>query len=58
VRAGDTLGHIDVLGVRVEVAAPEDGLIAALNAESGEAVEYGQTLGRLERARVSSETPS
>jgi len=58
VRAGDTLGHIDVLGVRVEVVAPEDGLIAALSAESGEAVEYGQTLGRLERSRVSAEARS
>jgi biotin carboxyl carrier protein len=51
VRAGDLLGHVDVLGVRQDVVAPEDGLIAALDAEPGEAVEYGQSLARLERAR-------
>lgn len=51
VRAGDLLGHVDVLGVRQDVVAPEDGLIAALDAETGEAVEYGQPLARLERAR-------
>jgi acetyl-CoA carboxylase biotin carboxyl carrier protein len=51
VRAGDLLGHVDVLGVRQDVVAPEDGLIAALDAEPGEAVEYGQPLARLERAR-------
>jgi acetyl-CoA carboxylase biotin carboxyl carrier protein len=51
VRAGDLLGHVDVLGVRQEVVAPEDGLIAAMNAEPGEAVEYGQPLARLEHVR-------
>jgi acetyl-CoA carboxylase biotin carboxyl carrier protein len=51
VRAGDLLGHVDVLGVRQDVVAPEDGLIAAMDAEPGEAVEYGQPLARLERAR-------
>lgn len=51
VRAGDLLGHVDVLGVRHDVVAPEDGLIAVVDAEPGEAVEYGQPLARLERAR-------
>ncbi len=51
VRAGDLLGHVDVLGVRQDVVAPEDGLIATLDAEPGEAVEYGQPLARLERSR-------
>jgi biotin carboxyl carrier protein len=48
VRAGDLLGHVDVLGVRQEVAAPGDGIVARLLAEAGEAVEYGQDLVRLE----------
>lgn len=47
-RAGDLVGYVDVLGVRQEVVAPEDGLLAALEAEAGEAVEYGQSLARLE----------
>lgn len=51
VRAGDLLGHVDVLGVRQDVVAPEDGLIAAVDVEPGEAVEYGQPLARLERSR-------
>lgn len=48
VRSGDVLGHVDVLGVRQEVVAPGDGIVARLLAESGEAVEYGQDLVRLE----------
>lgn len=50
VRGGDLLGHVDVLGVRQDVVAPESGLLAALAAEPGEAVEYGQPLARLEPA--------
>lgn len=49
VRAGDVLGHIDVLGVRQEVVSPSDGLVTRQLAEAGEAVEYGQELVRLER---------
>jgi len=49
VRSGDVLGHIDVLGVRQEVVSPEDGIVARLLAEPGEAVEYGQELVRIER---------
>ena len=48
VRGGDVLGHVDVLGVRQEVVAPGDGIVARLMAEAGEAVEYGQDLVRLE----------
>jgi biotin carboxyl carrier protein len=49
VRGGDVIGHVDVLGVRHEVVAPEDGLLVTLEAEGGQAVEYGQLLARLER---------
>jgi biotin carboxyl carrier protein len=48
VRSGDVLAHVDVLGVRQEVVAPGDGIVARLLAEAGEAVEYGQDLVRLE----------
>ena len=48
VRSGDVLGHVDVLGVRQEVVAPGDGIVARWLAEVGEAVEYGQDLVRLE----------
>ena len=48
VRSGDVIGHVDVLGVRQEVVAPGDGIVARLLAEAGEAVEYGQDLVRLE----------
>ena len=48
VRGGDVLGHVDVLGVRQEVVAPGDGIVARLLADAGEAVEYGQDLVRLE----------
>jgi biotin carboxyl carrier protein len=50
VRGGDLLGHVDVLGVRQQVVAPEDGIVAMLAAEPGQAVEYGQTLARIEPA--------
>jgi biotin carboxyl carrier protein len=48
VKNGDVLGHIDVLGVRQEVVSPADGIIGRLLAESGEAVEYGQELLRID----------
>ncbi|HUG47384.1 MAG TPA: biotin/lipoyl-containing protein [Candidatus Limnocylindria bacterium] len=47
-RNGDPLGHIDVLGVRQEVVAPADGILSRLEAEAGQAVEYGQTIARLD----------
>lgn len=48
VRAGDRIGAVDVLGVREDVVAPIDGVIGASLVESGEAVEYGQELIRIE----------
>ena len=47
-RNGDVIGHVDVLGVRQEVVAPVDGVLARLDAEAGQAVEYGQPIARLE----------
>lgn len=44
---GDTLGHVDVLGVRQEVIAPIEGSLAALNVEAGQAIEYGQPIARI-----------
>jgi acetyl-CoA carboxylase biotin carboxyl carrier protein len=41
---GDSLGHVEVLGVRHEVRSPRGGTVRNLVAESGEAVEYGQTV--------------
>ena len=50
VTKGDSLGHIEMLGVRHEVHAPRTGTIRHLVAESGEAVEYGQTVVEIEPA--------
>jgi acetyl-CoA carboxylase biotin carboxyl carrier protein len=50
VRRGDVIGHVDVLGVRVDVVAGSDGLLAALEVESGQAVEYGEPIARVEPA--------
>jgi len=47
-RKGDVIGHVDVLGVRQEVASPADGVLRALDVENGQAVEYGQPIGRVE----------
>lgn len=47
-RGGDVIGHVDVLGVSVEVVSVEDGRLSRLLAEAGEAVEFGQPLARLE----------
>jgi acetyl-CoA carboxylase biotin carboxyl carrier protein len=48
IRAGERLGTVDVLGVREEVVSPIDGIVGTSLAESGEAVEYGQPLIRIE----------
>jgi len=48
VRSGDILGSVDVLGVRQEVVSPADGVLKALEVESGQAVEFGQPIGRVE----------
>ncbi|HET8587243.1 MAG TPA: biotin/lipoyl-containing protein [Candidatus Limnocylindria bacterium] len=50
VQRGDALGFVDVLGVRHDVRAPVDGTVRNLVTETGEAVEYGQTLLELEVA--------
>jgi acetyl-CoA carboxylase biotin carboxyl carrier protein len=50
VRSGDRLGFVDVLGVPQEVVSPVDGIVGATLVESGDAVEYGQDLIRLELA--------
>jgi biotin carboxyl carrier protein len=49
---GDSLGHVEMLGVRHEVRAPRGGRVRSLVAESGEAVEYGQVVIELEPAEV------
>jgi acetyl-CoA carboxylase biotin carboxyl carrier protein len=48
VRGGDLLGHVEMLGIRHDVAAPIDGIIIRSLAASGEAVEYGQPLVLIE----------
>ncbi len=48
VASGDVLGHVDVLGVRQEVVAPMDGVVGGLEVESGQAIEYGQRIARVE----------
>jgi biotin carboxyl carrier protein len=55
VRAGDSLGAVNVLGVPQDVLAPVDGIVGATLVEEGTAVEYGQELIRIELA-VSAET--
>jgi len=45
---GDVIGFVDVLGVRQEVVSPLDGVLVALDVEPGQAVEYGQPIGRVE----------
>ena len=48
VGAGDSLGSVDVLGIVQDVTAPVDGIISAVLAERGQAVEYGQTLAQVD----------
>ena len=48
VGSGDVLGHVDVLGVRQEIVAPIEGVVAALDVEPGQAIEYGQPVARVE----------
>ena len=48
VRAGDSLGAVNVLGVPQEVLAPVDGIVGSTLIEAGTAVEYGQELIRIE----------
>lgn len=48
VTAGSDLGFVEMLGIRHEVRAPSDGVVRHLVTESGEPVEYGQTLVEVE----------
>ena len=48
VRAGDSLGAVDMLGIPQEVVAPADGVVTGVLVEPGDAVEYGQELIVLE----------
>ena len=48
VSSGDLLGHVDVLGVRHEVVSPVNGALREFDVESGQAVEYGQPIARVE----------
>ena len=48
VRSGERIGQVNVLGVNQDVVSPVDGVIGSSLAESGEAVEYGQELVRIE----------
>lgn len=48
VTKGDALGHVEMLGVKHDVRAPRAGTVRHLVAESGEAVEYGQTVVEIE----------
>jgi biotin carboxyl carrier protein len=48
VRTGEKIGTVDVLGVNQDVLVPVDGIVGTSLAETGEAVEYGQDLVRIE----------
>ena len=50
VRAGDSLGTVNVIGVPQDVLAPADGIVGSTLVEAGTAVEYGQELIRIELA--------
>jgi biotin carboxyl carrier protein len=50
VRAGDSLGTVNVIGVPQDVTAPADGIVGSTMVEGGTAVEYGQELIRIELA--------
>jgi biotin carboxyl carrier protein len=47
-RKGDLIGVVDMLGVRQDVVSPIDGLLKGLEVEPGQAVEFGQAIGRVE----------
>jgi len=48
VEKGDSLGQVEMLGIRHDVRAPRRGFVRHLVAETGEAVEYGQVVLELE----------
>ena len=57
VRAGDVVGHVEVLGVPQEVLAPFDGILGRLLVEPGQVVEYGEQLFRIESGGQSPASP-
>jgi multidrug efflux pump subunit AcrA (membrane-fusion protein) len=48
VQVGDQIGSVDVLGISLEVTAPLGGVVSAVLAEQGQAVEYGQPLAEID----------
>ena len=48
VEKGDSLGQVEMLGIRHDVRAPRRGTVRHLVAETGEAVEYGQVVLELD----------
>jgi len=48
VEKGDSLGQVEMLGIRHDVRAPRRGTVGHLVAETGEAVEYGQVVLELD----------
>ena len=54
VGSGDVLGHVDVLGVRQEIVAPISGVIGLFDVEPGQAIEYGQTIARVDPVSAAS----
>jgi biotin carboxyl carrier protein len=54
VRAGDVVGHVEVLGVPQEVLAPFDGTLGRVLVEPGQVVEYGEQLMRIESSHSGS----
>jgi acetyl-CoA carboxylase biotin carboxyl carrier protein len=48
VRKGDVIGAVDVLGVRHDVVSPIDGVLKSVEVDTGQALEYGQPIGRVE----------
>jgi acetyl-CoA carboxylase biotin carboxyl carrier protein len=54
VRAGDVVGHVEVLGVPQEVLAPFDGTLGRVLVEPGQVVEYGEQLMRIESSHPGS----
>jgi biotin carboxyl carrier protein len=54
VRAGDVVGHVEVLGVPQEVLAPFDGTLGRTLVEPGQVVEYGEQLMRIESSHSGS----
>jgi len=52
VRAGDRIATVDLLGIPQDVAAPVDGTLDEIVAQSGEAVEYGEEVAFVTAERL------